>query len=1231
VADWYGSSDLRRLQNIYGATNIAVVRLLGLTRDEAAVFLRTRGISDPHHFLREAEERGLDDLLENPNDLILLATIASDGWPETRRELFERSSKLLVREQNEDHARQLRPMNDDDLLDTAGIVCSSLLISGTEEICLDAIGYNAERASINSFAADPAIVRRVAKSGLFMGEASRNVKPRHRTTAEFLSARWLARSVSSGRLTLRRVLALLAADERPPTALRGVFAWLVTLLPVGSVHQLIDIDPFGLLMYGDASSFDDRRLEMLLSALEAAAAKDPYFRVNAWNDRPWLVFAKSSLATNLSRVLTSPTSNAHLLDGIVGALRRGPLVLGSASALHTMIRNQQGPTELRLRAIRALVNQSDTNSELLSLYNDCESKRLADVSGRFRIEIFRYCHRDISGTRFGRTIAELWDQEDVSIGALHEGYLGEVPTTILADTLDYLAHEQERRGDRYAPGKLSPFHCAFEIRYFLGMVLMRALNQGLASIERLAMWRRLFGDRQHIIRENEWAETWQKLNEDGRLIIHIFENEVIPGSPHALFKRYVQAISEFDDLLVTNSKFVRYMIERAGAEVDDDVATAIASCVSGLWWRSDGANELLELAWIKWSERPGLKQALHDLGYWEIPDWRFNHAARSIKARKSREQKLRETQRAINDRLEGIRSWSDFGILEFVGRVYFFGSDLITHVSRDGKPRRLLEYVDLLGPAQTESLAESLVIGLKLGRLPSPRELGEWRRDGTRYSADFAALAALELLQEREPSFELDDHTARSLAIMVVREWGITRATVLPKDGHPGGWFWTICEKKPALVAQALMEFVGASAKAGGDAYDFSAILDRLKGLPVALNFAKAVLFDVRPENLDSLGTPLRLLFDVGANETVGRLAFTRLNESTLPEKRAFWSATGWMADSATFADDLKIALSAIEPGVVWRAIRTICPESHTGPFRKLGHSQIASLIQMIGSRFPRMGRPRGVTTGSSNPWDASEIVEILISSLASDDSEASSHILSTLAQIETIKSYRDELLHALAIQRVRRRDREFVPAQLDDVTRAFKNEGVISAEDVVAVALDELFFLQDQYQGGDTTGWRKFWNTGSRGVITNPRIEDHCRDILLDDWRPRLSQFGLTINAATPASGGNEADASIQSNKSGQSIRIPLEMKMEHNSEVWSAIRDQLSRKYMIDPAAHGLGIFIVFWTGDFDGRIPRPPNGIPRPTSSNEMAIALSSLLSDEERKQIPVVVLDVAKPTG
>jgi hypothetical protein len=72
----------------------------------------------------------------------------------------------------------------------------------------------------------------------------------------------------------------------------------------------------------------------------------------------------------------------------------------------------------------------------------------------------------------------------------------------------------------------------------------------------------------------------------------------------------------------------------------------------------------------------------------------------------------------------------------------------------------------------------------------------------------------------------------------------------------------------------------------------------------------------------------------------------------------------------------------------------------------------------------------------------------------------------------------------------------------------------------------------------------------------------------------------------------------------------------------------EQLERFYAHDPEAKGFGVYVVFWFGDKrPTQIPAPPNGTERPKTAVEMEAMLQSLLSDEMRKRLTVIVLDVS----
>jgi predicted NACHT family NTPase len=133
AADWLGESDLAAFRPYFAQRGAVPVLLLqGLSAEEQRAVLAEQQVSADraNEFLAEAEQRGLGDFLENPQNLIMLwRAVQTGAWPSTRRDLFELSTKLMLEEFNLDRARrgsgtysvaELRPI--------AGAICAAWLI-----------------------------------------------------------------------------------------------------------------------------------------------------------------------------------------------------------------------------------------------------------------------------------------------------------------------------------------------------------------------------------------------------------------------------------------------------------------------------------------------------------------------------------------------------------------------------------------------------------------------------------------------------------------------------------------------------------------------------------------------------------------------------------------------------------------------------------------------------------------------------------------------------------------------------------------------------------------------------------------------------------------------------------------------------------------------------------------------------------------------------------------------
>jgi predicted NACHT family NTPase len=199
VVDWLGESDLAAFQPYFEHSGDAVVLCLErLTPEEQRAVLAAQGMTaaEAGAFIQDAESRGLAEFLENPRNLIMLVEAVTTGsWPATRNELFRLSTRLLLSEPSDEHARTGGGVYSvDELRETAGAICAARLISDVAGISLLDRDGDADIPSYRSLGfldvakSQAALGRRAFEAG----PVPESVDYAHRTTAEFLGAEWLA-------------------------------------------------------------------------------------------------------------------------------------------------------------------------------------------------------------------------------------------------------------------------------------------------------------------------------------------------------------------------------------------------------------------------------------------------------------------------------------------------------------------------------------------------------------------------------------------------------------------------------------------------------------------------------------------------------------------------------------------------------------------------------------------------------------------------------------------------------------------------------------------------------------------------------------------------------------------------------------------------------------------------------------------------------------------------------
>lgn len=322
-ADWVQAGGRALLEECVSG-GLAVAHLLPLSEGEIATVIAAKGLN-PDVVVRSMEEAALLPLLGNPETLRLTLEIFAEGGPPTSRtDLYRRATRHLARETNKEHARRTSRPSEAELLAAAGAVFTFVLVSG--RLAVAAPGTEAEHAVPMEVLTDLAPrehIEAALESRLFRQSGDEAWEPAHRTIAEFLGASFLAHGIFQRGQPLGRTLALLCGDDlAPEPSLRGLFAWLVALLP-DRAEEVVGRDPYAVVTYGDPASLRSGGRRALVAGLRRLVETEPFFRAGRWGEARFGALTVPDLVPELREIIATRPVREHLLSCVLDALEDG--------------------------------------------------------------------------------------------------------------------------------------------------------------------------------------------------------------------------------------------------------------------------------------------------------------------------------------------------------------------------------------------------------------------------------------------------------------------------------------------------------------------------------------------------------------------------------------------------------------------------------------------------------------------------------------------------------------------------------------------------------------------------------------------------------------------------------------------------------------------------------------------------------------------------------------------
>jgi hypothetical protein len=1217
-ADWLGSSDKTSLARILGSNGLLrVYRLMPLRDSEVATLLRDAfSVSDPKQFVKRAEEMGLDALLQNPQTLKMLAkAVAShETWPDSRIKAYELACETLVTERNPEHnaAKRKSWPSTPTLLDAAGLICTVYLLANRSAIQF--VATETDEASallVREMKNDETLpLAQCLETNLFVAIGESEWIPAHRSVAEYLAARYLSQRIANG-LPINRIASLMfGADGGVITSLRGLNAWLATCSPLART-RLIDVDPIGVLLYGDVKAFSKTEKVQLLRALKRSIEFDTARQNEDWNSFAFSALVTPDMTDEFAQILRNPSrerADQTLADVVVTALSHSPKLMGVETALLDLAKDSTRWPGMRRYALRAYLDTYSNSFQMARTLVDQITEgeiedRNDDLLGILLqwlypnelspTETLRYLRPQKSGNHFG-AYWRFWSLI----------FLKKISSEELPVVLDALASRPVLSNHRRA-----------EVYWTLAQqILVRGLNELGDTIddERLYRWMGI----------TLGAHDHDYLSGDEKKSVHAWFASH-PSRHFSLLRVAMSHLGEGAPL----SRATRRLHEAKWPEQTALQLLAIAaseqrqSLAKDIFWRAtrvlyepsiptDLSIEILE-AWV--NDNPQFQHSFDSFCCCKIDDWRIEESIRKSDARREKSERITQYVAALS---ESSPDRVNVQGLYYIALAYL---GLLHEARGDSAKDRLSDFFCGDGVLIEKALAALDATCTRLD-LPTAEQILS------------SHLSNQERLLARPLIVSLDRYEARFADGFLKLPEATLRAGLMASYASPTeqdiAWRKTLAIARPDWFADVWVQYVSASVNAGktnvNGVYEVvnetvyaevahTAIPKILSKFPRRATVQQLYDLERLIAKLPSIVPLKEALSMVDA-----RLALKVLDVG----QRTYWLAAGLFLAPHKYEKRLRKWVEGSEVRIGHLGDFLGRHNNASGRLNTVPESSTSLLIELL-APSSRPDRPDDGRYKVTPEMQRGDLIAGWINELSANPSEAAMEALARLASLPTLSSWSNALRNAITSQTIVRRDANFRFASVADVAATLSKGKPANAPDLYAIVIDELDQVTAEIERGSLDLYKQCWNVDSNNNGVSPKPEEACRDSLCALMRERLARYGIDCPTESRHADRKRSDVWFTHDSFG----VPAEVKRHMNDDLWSAIKNQLVAKYTIDPRAAGYGIYIVFWFGAVDKhKLVSPTLGI-KPKNATQLSNALRQTLDDSLQSFIHIKVIDVS----
>ncbi|PKD40030.1 hypothetical protein CWO84_12290 [Methylomonas sp. Kb3] len=1223
-ADWLGDLDNKDLAKVSPTQEIVQLYLNPLNPgDVKTILVNDDRVGDGDDLIENAERFGLTGLLDNPQTLnMLIDAVAGEGdWPNTKQQVYRLASKKLATELNKGHrVAEKSPVNTPTLLETAGLLCAIQLLANLS-------GFNdgpaqPGRVSLTDLNLPPA-TRTALKTRLFRKNRD-EYSYVHRSVAEYLAAHFIAGKIKDG-LLVNRVLALTTGvDGGIVAALRGLMAWLAVLSEPAR-DRLIEIDPLGLVVYGDVQLFSTQTKSRLLSAL-IREAQTTGFPNRDWHTTAFSALCTKDMAGDLKQVLGNlgrSDGEQYLLYCLLQGLCHTENELNISLQLLAVIRDKTYWEAIRSYALSAFCQlYPDDYESLLVVAEDIHNKVIEDSRNDLLAillrklyllkikpaDIIRFIGKQGGGSRI--SCIHFWKNE-----FLHGIGNNELPNVL----------------DEFVRIGTEKIHAALDDLFdVVGDLLAIGLTLHGPSIsdERLYCWLSIGIDeydecklpQEYKAKISGWLETnpevFFNLLSEGLKRIESKEN--IEHAIALIFVRFRNAAPP--------KNLGAWWLSIALTEIDPDKKISYFKQAFSTLYNQDSALTLEEISeWV--FQHPEFSEVFNELKFCPIPEWWKKRIESKAKWQKQRERELAGKLSFFYKNLDGIATG------KIQSSVYDQISQYFDHrVSVSGKSneQRLAEYLN-----HDETLISAAKSGLRkiLDRtdIPGAEEILATDVKNEYHYIRRPFLICIESLYLENNSFleGLNDDLINSAL-----------AFCFTQGTFEDEWFKSLCYSRPDSVAKAYFDYIATLLNAKAKfIHGISYFNSDAHGLPIARRIVLPLLekYPVRgyKDHIHHLKYLLKAAISQADKNSLLALIEKKLACKGMDlAQRIYWLATGLVIDPSIY--ETKIKLEMTDNAIRINHLSSfLLPMHGNEPYFSLERvTTIGMLLALLAPRCqPVWPRGGGLVTRAMEERD---YVRYLINNLAENPENEAAKVLAELLEQPKLIAWHPLIHDAQQTQQISRREALYKHPDASQVIETLNNRKPANVADLSVLAMDCLRQLAEGMHTSETNRYQHFWNLKGKETVAptepyseeDPRYEEVGRNYLVDLLKPMLANYEVAVEPEALQANEKRADIKLSFIHGGRSYYLPIEIKRDYHRELWKAIHLQLIPLYTISPETEGRGLYLVFWF-NFK-RLPTHPDGLPPPKSAAKLEEMLKATLTPAERKLIDVFVLDVSATT-